>query len=395
MRMIIVLALSLAPSLAVAAGAIAVPSTCGAPAAMSDGWPVAAPATEGLDPGLICSIGPALKGLTAVNVDGAVVALHPDGVIVVRHDVLVYEHYFRGSGAHTTHRIASISKSVVALLAGIASDHGWLKRIDARVFSYFPGGSDLRSQDKDTITVQDLLTMSSGLSWPEFAVPYSDPANIVQRMAQASDPYRFVLDRPLAATPGTTWHYNSGGVELLGGILMKITHQPLDKFAQQALIDPLGIWDGDWVWVRAPNGKFAASWGLYLCPRDLAKIGQLVLNHGAWHGHRIVSAKWINEMTSPQVPLFRLANNFHATSYGYLWWLGQSRVGGREISWVAGIGYGGQKLYVVPSLDLVVVVTASDYKLVPAPGLVGNTALDIVLHAALEHGPNAAVSLKR
>jgi len=381
MRMIIVLALSLMPSLAFAAGAIAIPSTCGAPAAVSDGWSVAAPAKEGLDPGLICSIGSALKALTAVNVDGAVVALHPNGVVVVRHDTLVYEHYFGNWDADTVHPIASISKSVVALLAGIASDHGWLKRVNARVFSY---------------TVRELLTMSSGFNWPELAVPYSDPSNIVWRMARASDPYRFVLARPLAATPGTVWHYNSGGVELLGDILMKVTHQPLDKFAQQALFGPLGIRDGDWVWVRAPNGRFAAYGGLYLLPRGLAKIGQLVLNHGAWHGHQIVSAKWINEMTSPQLPLFGLADaNFHVNSYGYLWWLGRSRVGDREIDWIAGIGHGGQKLYIVPSLDLVIVVTASDYKFFPAPGLVGNTALDIVLRAALEHGPNATASLKR
>jgi hypothetical protein len=91
---------------------------------MPDGWPVAAPAKEGLDPGLICSIGPALKGLTAVNADGAAVALHPNSVVVVRHDTLAYEHYLRGYDTHTLHLIASISKSVVALLAGIASDQG-------------------------------------------------------------------------------------------------------------------------------------------------------------------------------------------------------------------------------------------------------------------------------
>jgi len=92
------------------------------------------------------------------------------------------------------------------------------------------------------------------------------------------------------------------------------------------------------------------------------------------------------------MPLFRFASNFHVHSYGYLWWLGRSRVDSREINWVAGIGYGGQKLYVVPSLDLVIVVTADDYKLLPAPGLVGNTALDIVLRAAVEHGANATSS---
>jgi CubicO group peptidase (beta-lactamase class C family) len=266
MRMIIVLALSLVPSLAFAAGATAISSICGAPAAMPGGWPVAAPANEGLDPGLICSIGPALNGLTAVNTNGAVVALHPNSVLVLRHDTLAYEYYFRGYDTHTLHPIASISKSVVALLAGIASDQGLLRRVDARVFSYFPNDSDLQSHGKDSITVRDLLTMISGLSWPELAVPYGDPSNIVRQMAHASDPYRFVLARPLAAPPGTAWNYNSGGVALLGDILMQVTHQPLDKFAQQALFGPLGIRDQDWAWVRVPNGDLAASGGLDLLP---------------------------------------------------------------------------------------------------------------------------------
>ncbi len=90
-------------------------------------------------------------------------------------------------------------------------------------------------------------------------------------------------------------------------------------------------------------------------------------------------------MTSRQVPLFGKANNLHANSYGYLWWLGRSRIGDREINWVAGVGWGGQKLYVVPSLDLVVAITASDYEFFPAPDLVGNTALDITLRGALKH----------
>jgi CubicO group peptidase (beta-lactamase class C family) len=270
-------------------------------------------------------------------------------------------------------------------LAGIASDQDLLKRIDTRIVSYFPDNLDLQSQDKDRITVRDLLTMSSGLSWPELAVAYGDPSNIVRQMAHAPDPYRFVLTQPLAATPGTTWNYDSGGVELLGDILMQVTHQSLDKFAQQVLFGPLGIRDEDWAWVRAPNGYLAASGGLDLLPRDMAKIGQLVLNHGAWHGHQIVSAKWIAAMTSQQVPPFKKANNLRAASYGYLWWLGRSSVAGREINWVAGVGWGGQKLYVVPSLDLVVAITASDYDFFPAPNLVGNTALEIALRAALEH----------
>jgi CubicO group peptidase (beta-lactamase class C family) len=373
MRMIVMLALSLLPSLACAGDAT--PPTCGAPAAMSDGWSVAAPANEGLNPNLICNIGVSLEETQGAD---------PNGVVVVRHGTLVYEHYFAGGDANSVHGVASVTKSVVALLVGIAFDRGWLKSVDDRALSYLPGDAGLQSQEKDGITLRDLLTMTSGLKWPELAVSYSDPSNIERRMNVASDPYRFVLAQPLSAAPGTGWNYNSGGVELLGDILIKVSHQPLDKFAQQVIFDPLGI--RNWAWLRSSNGKLGASWGLTLRPRDLAKIGQLVLNHGAWNGQQIVSAQWINAMIAPQVPRPSSwpSGAYEAYSYGYLWWLGQLATRDRNVGWVAGVGWGGQRLYVVPSLDLVVVVAASNYNFGARQYLAGHTALNIVLHAAAD-----------
>jgi CubicO group peptidase (beta-lactamase class C family) len=331
-------------------------------------------------PALICKIGPRLEILERAS---------PNGVVVVRHGVLVYERYFvagTGSGADTLHGLHSVTKSIVALLTGIAFDRGWLTSINAPVLSFFPEYADLRTQDKYQITLRDLLTMTSGLKWPETTVSYTNPGNIEERMYVAPDPYRFVLAQPFVAPPGTLWNYNSGGVELLGDMLMKVSHEPLDKFAKEALFDPLGI--EDWAWARLPNGKFGAAGGLHLRPRDLAKIGQLVLNDGAWRGHQFVSTHWIKEMTSRQLPqwwLFRLPD-LHAYSYGYLWWLGRSSVGSREINWVAGVGLGGQRLYVVPSEDMIVVVTAGAYcRSFRAQDLAGNTALDMALSAAVTH----------
>lgn len=372
MRPIAALALCLTLS-PVSAGAAA-PSNCGAPTATANGSPVASPAKEGLDPNLICAIGPTLENLQGAD---------PNGVVVVRHNTLVYEHYFVGGieyGADTLHEVRSITKSVIALLVGVALDRGWLKSLDDRVFSYFPEDADLRTPDKDRITLRDLLTMTSGIEWPESAVSYNNASNIERRMGLASDPYRFVLGQPLAAKPGSVWNYNSGGVELLGDILMKVSRQPVDKFAKQALFEPLGI--SDWEWARAPNGKLAAAAGLWLRPRDLAKIGQLVLDHGAWRGRQIVSAKWIKEMTAPQVPRSSWWRS-GGYAYGYLWWLGRLATRDRDIDWAAGVGWGGQRLYVVPSLDLVVAVTASDYDFGDPQYLAGYTALDIVMRAAI------------
>jgi len=375
--MIAALALCLAPSLAFAAGTP--PSTCGPPTDLHDGWQTAAPAQEGLDPTTTCAISPALEKIWYVA--------HPNGVIVVRHGALVYEHYFAGYFAGDMHAMNSITKSVVALLAGIAFDRGWLTNLNAPVFSFFPEYPDLRTSDKDQISLRDLLTMTSGLNWPEGAIAYGGPSNIFDRMWLTPDPYRFVLARPLVAPPGTKWNYNSGGVELLGNILMKVSHQRLDRFAQQALFDPLEF--RNWMWTRMANGKSPASAGLYVRLRDLAKIGQLVLNQGAWHGRQIVSAQWIKAMTGKHASVYGYVHN--ANSYGYLWWRGRSKVADREIGWVGGVGYDGQRLYVVPSEDLVVAVTAG----IHPDDVAGNVALDMALRGAVEHGPDATASLKR
>jgi CubicO group peptidase (beta-lactamase class C family) len=251
---------------------------------MSDGWPVSPPAQQGLDPQLICSIGPVLAKATEAD---------PHGVVVIRHGVLVYEAYFTGEDmrgwtplgvvphdANTLHNIESITKGVVALLVGIAFDRGWLKDLDALIFSFFPEYADLRTPEKDRITVRHLLSMTSGLDWPERAVSINNPANVVRQARIAPDLYRFVLERSVEGTPGTVWNYNGGGVWLLGLILKKVSGQPLDEFTKEALFEPLGI--RDWEWQRFPNSHPYTSGGLRLRPRDLAKLGQFVLDDGVW-----------------------------------------------------------------------------------------------------------------
>jgi CubicO group peptidase (beta-lactamase class C family) len=314
-------------------------------------------------------------------------------VVVARNGALVYERYFAAAemygyavpyNANTPHDIASITKGVVALLIGIALDRGWLSDLDAPIMSVFPEYADLRTPEKDRITLRHLLTMTSGLGWPERAISLDNAANIVRQGGSASDPYRFVLTRPIETTPGTAWNYNSGGVWLLGPILRKVSGKPIEEFAEEALLEPLGIQEE--VWDRFPNGDAVTSGGLRLRPRDLAKLGQLVLNGGVWHGRQIVSAGWIKQMIAPQSP--RGSWFGFARSYGYLWWQGQSLIGDHDIEWVGALGRGGQRLYVVPTLNLVVAVTAGLYTAnggSPAPeSLAGDTALNsFVLPAAL------------
>jgi CubicO group peptidase (beta-lactamase class C family) len=305
---------------------------------VDDGWPAGVPEQHGLDPELIGAIGPRFEAWADAN-------LH--AILVVRHGVIVYEQYFAGEDhrwgvgsvgrvaydASMEHDLRSITKSVTSLLVGIAVDRGEIRDLNASVFSFFPEHDDLRTPEKDQITLQHLLTMSAGLDWNE-AVPGSDPQNSERRMAGAADLCRYVLEQPIASPPSQVWNYSGGTTELLAGILRKISAKALAERAKEDLFEPLGISDAQWM--HYPNGEPAAASGLRLRPRDLAKIGQVVLDGGVWQGKQIVSAAWIEQSTTPQI------NGEGPFFYGYQWWLGRSLVGRREINWIAGSGLGGQ-----------------------------------------------------
>src|SRR5262245_5096830 len=153
---------------------------------------------------------------------------------------------------------------------------------------------------------------------------------------------------------GEVWNYSGGCSELLGTILRKTTGQPLDAFARETLFAPLGIADTEWL--AHADGTPSASGGLHMRSRDFAKIGQVVAARGRSNGRAIVPAQWIADSIAPQIGA---ADRLFF--YGYHWWLGRSLVDRKEITWASAVGFGGQRLYVVPSLDLVVVVTAGHY----------------------------------
>jgi CubicO group peptidase (beta-lactamase class C family) len=195
-------------------------------------------------------------------------------------------------------------------------------------------------------------------------------------MLRAPDPYRYLLELTFAEKPGEVWNYSSGETGLLAAVLHKASGKALDALAQEGLFDPLGISDVEWG--RYANRDPIAGWGLRMRPRDLAKIGQLVLYRGRWHGKQIVPEAWIAQSTAPQI-------DAGLAFYGYLWWLGRSLIERREIDWIAGFGLGGQRLIIVPDRDLVVVVIAGLYHS-PRQNQVGLTVLNrYVLPAAASH----------
>jgi CubicO group peptidase (beta-lactamase class C family) len=258
---------------------------------------------------------------------------------------------------------------VTSLLVGIAIDRKLIAGADEPVVKFFPEFSALKTAGWDHVTLRHLMTMSSGIEWDENRA-WTDPKNDEPHLGRDADPVGYVLTKPIAAPPDAIWNYNGGGIDLLGNVLARVSGKSFDDFAREALFEPLGI--ADWSWEKYQNGKFSAAAGLRLRPRDAAKIGQLVLNRGAWSGRQIVPADWIAQSVRPR---FQTIGYFGGLFfYGYNWWLGRSLSGEQEVSWIAAQGLGGQRIVIVPSLDLVVMTTSGLY----ASPRQSNAPLDIL-----------------
>jgi CubicO group peptidase (beta-lactamase class C family) len=296
---------------------------------------------------------------------GEIPNLH--SVVIIQHDRVVAEWYFEGTdtqrgmplgtvkfGPETLHDVRSVTKSIVSLLVGIAmADHA-IESLDSPVLDYFPEYTDLQTPERRKIRLRDLLSMTPGLQWDERSYPYTDIRNGETAMDLAPDRYRYILSQPIDSSPGTRWRYSGGDVALIGAVIARSTKTPIDIYAGKKLLGPLGI--TEFVWVRDNNGIPIAASGLRMLPRDMAKIGLLVLHHGRDpSGHQIVPESWIRESISPHMTLFK--ENDCSIKYGYFWWLGTSC----EPSWYAAEGNGGQHIRVVPSLDMVMVTTAGLY----------------------------------
>jgi len=335
-----------------------------------DDWPMSSPTKEGLDERLLSDIGTRFQSWVDAN-------LH--AIVVLRNGKLVYEQYFTGMDerlgsllgrvaydARRAHDLRSITKSIVSTLVGIAIDKGLVPDVDTPVLSLFPEYTDLRTREKDRITLRHLLTMSAGLAWDE-TIPYSDPTNSERRMSEASDRCRYVLEQQVIQPAGETYAYNGGLTALLAAVLTKASGCTIDVFANNELFAPLGITEIEWF--RYDDGTPNATSGLRMRARDLAKLGQLVLDGGLWNTRRIVSEGWIKEATSPHI------NGDGLFFYGFQWWLGRSLLNRTEINWIAAVGYGGQRMYILPRLNIVVVVLAGLYDNPTLSPVVGDAIL--------------------
>jgi CubicO group peptidase (beta-lactamase class C family) len=307
------------------------------------------------------------------------------GILVAKDGKLVFEEYFSGidvvfneevlekivtSGGDfetremqfdkdALHFQASVTKSITSLLFGIALDKKLIRGVDEKMFSFFPEYSELCTGEKAEITIKHMLSMSSGIPWSE-SYPYNDSRNYLYQLVAADDPLKYVLGLNLIAHPGKAFNYNSGTTNLLGEIIRRVSKTSLADFAKNHLFNPLGI--TKYKMINLPNAKelFFASSGLYLRPRDMAKIGQLYLQEGMWDNKRIVSADWVEKSVEKSI-LLPSSNplQYFANSYGYQWWLG---VFSTKNTWAyVAAGFGDQLIVVLPKINMVIVLTGGNW----------------------------------
>lgn len=261
-------------------------------------------------------------------------------LLVVRQGRLVMERYDDGFGRGDRADVRSVTKSVVSLLTGIALDRGELPGLDATVGDLLPDRVAVVPEAQRGITLRHLLTMTGGWDWDEStAAGYND-------WVSSGEHIGYLLARPLANEPGARFSYNSAAVHLLGVILEEAVG-PLPAYAQEHLFGPSGI--GGAEWEPLGLGRVNGGSGIDLRPRDLARIGQLMVQEGRSGDRQVLSSGWVDAATTPAA--WRSTSGPLELSYGYLWWTDEAN--DAYFAW----GFGGQFIYVAPARDLVVVAT--------------------------------------
>lgn len=302
------------------------------PSDLGDGWQPATPEEAGIDPA-------AIDATVEAVIRGDAGWMH--SLLIVRHGKLVVDEYFYGWQPDDVHRIASCTKSVDSLLVGIAIDRGEIPGVDVPLLDYFPERRANAGEGWDALRLEHLLTMSMGLDWTDVEAETFPPAD--------QDRFTDVISRNVSTEPGTRFRYVSRNVDLLSMVLLRATGSHADAFAAERLFAPLGIDTWDWDNNRY-EGHPAMSGTLMMRPRDMAKLGQLLLQEGAWDGRQVVSADWIRESTAVRF------NPTAGDEYGYLWWGFDDPPPGVDFA----SGNGSQFIVAAPALDLVVVTTGAN-----------------------------------
>jgi CubicO group peptidase (beta-lactamase class C family) len=302
----------------------------------------------------------------ALEAAGRLLNVH--GVVALRKGRIIFERYMTGTDqtgtgptgpveftADTLHDMRSVTKGIVGLLYGIALGDRRVPAPDQPLLAQFPEYPDLaKDPDRARLTIFHALTMTLALKWNE-DLPWIHSDEV--SMDNAPDRYRFVLERPMLGAPGKGYIYNGGATALLGRLIERGTGVDLHSFAKTALFEPLGL--GATEWTKGPDGVASAASGLRLTPRDLARIGQMIVVGGKWDNRTIVPADWLEASFRPAAMVD------DGRRYGYHWYIGELALAGKSgtygAKWIGAFGLGGQRLFVFPEQEFVLAVTAGNY----------------------------------
>lgn len=301
-------------------------------------------------------------------------------ILIFKDNMLVLEEYFEGHkyqydapgyfgeyvqwNKDMIHPIMSCTKSFTSTCFGIAIDKGYIKSVHQKIFDYLPDHQRYNNDGKENITIEHLLTMTSGLAWDEWGVSHGTSANDIDRLyfECSDDPIKCVLERDLIYPPGEVFTYSGGGMVILGEILRNATNMNIDVFSKKYLFQPLGI---DTVnWTQYNNGVFATDGSMYITPRAMLKFGVMYLNKGYWDSIKILPDEWIaksseiyNNNKQINIPIEDSGKN----GYGYSWWIRQLDYKGDKTKMYRANGWGGQTIMVFPDLNMVIVFTGGNY----------------------------------
>lgn len=309
------------------------------PELTDDGWKVASASEVGINVNVLSSLAKSLRTNQYPRTDS---------FLVIKDGFLVQELYFNNFNRDKIHDLRSATKSITSALVGVAIDQGYIEDVEQPALALISGYSEIDHwvDGKNDIKIKHLLTMSSGLACDDSV--FSSPGN-EEYMYRQQDWVKFILDLKLTSKPGSKWAYCTGGVVSLGAIIEDSSGMQMEDFAANYLFEPLGI--SNYHWEFTPSGRVDTGGHIHLTPRDMAKIGQLFLQHGLWNEQPLISKLWVNKSTVPQI----LTNEgYH---YGYLWWRG--RIDTQDFFYAG--GNGGQYITILPSLNMVVVSTGHNY----------------------------------
>jgi CubicO group peptidase (beta-lactamase class C family) len=265
------------------------------------------------------------------------------GLAVARNGVIVAEEYFNNASAEPDPdlHVMSVTKSITSTLVGIAMEKGFISSLDQTLSDFLGAEVDTVNPDLGKVTVRQLLTMSCGHDWHELGGDSEFRA-----FASAPDQLNYVMEKPVIHTPGTIFNYSDGAAHLVSAVLTRATKMETSVFADQYLFEPMGLDERTWY----GDNRLYAYGGVGLCIgiHDMLEIGFMYLNDGYYNGQQIVPAAWLEKATS-----FQISSNNEIpflTDYGYYWWLGKAH--GHDF--ICANGYGGQFIFIVKDLDLVV-----------------------------------------